>query len=293
MQVFFLAERPCILTLGGATLGVVDTFERSVELDPADRTFCTLSPLGGYLPFSFCIDEDFLLAPPPGITLYHLSGRKSAALFAGGFARTDQSLKVLRQERLGGARLTLLRQGKLLLDLETEEGFRLIELPDALEESTFFIQDGGFLLCAPNAFALLTRQGEIVVQAEGRIVETGDVLRAEVPFHDSRGHTALCEWKNGELVSCTLRTARDPVPATFALAFFESVLLGLDASPFLSPGLEADALREYLGDFRSVVLTEEESRVGLVYPRRERVFDVRYFSVETDGGRVCNIIPAG
>ena len=200
---------------------------------------------------------------------------------------------MLRQERLGGARLTLLRQGKLLLDLETEEGFRLIELPDALEESTFFVQDGGFLLRAPNAFALLTRQGEIVVQAEGRIAETGDVLRAEVPFHDSRGHTALCEWKNGELVSCTLRTARDPVPATFALAFFESVLLGLDASPFLSPGLEADALREYLGDFRSVVLTEEESRVGLVYPRRERVFDVRYFSVETDGGRVCNIIPAG
>ena len=73
MQVFFLAERPCILTLGGATLGVVDTFERSVELDPADRTLCTLSPLGEYLPFSFCIDEDFLLAPPPGITLYHLS----------------------------------------------------------------------------------------------------------------------------------------------------------------------------------------------------------------------------
>ena len=100
------------------------------------------------------------------------------------------------------------------------------------------------------------------------------------------------EWKEGALVSCTLRAARSPAPATFALALFESVLLGLDASPFLSPGLDADALAEYLGGFRSVVLTEEEDRVGLVYPRRERVFDVRYFTVETEDGRVCNILPS-
>ncbi len=71
------------------------------------------------------------------------------------------------------------------------------------------------------------------------------------------------------------------------------MLLGLDVSPFLSPELEGDALREYLGDFRSVVLTERENCVGLVYARRERVFDVRYFTVETDGKRVCNIVPAG
>ena len=88
-----------------------------------------------------------------------------------------------------------------------------------------------------------------------------------------------------------MRTARAPTPATFALALFESVLLGLDASPFLSPELEADALKEYLGEFRSVVMTDEEDRVGLIYPRRERVFDVRYFAVETDGGRICNIVP--
>ena len=112
MQVFFLAERPCILTLGGATLGVVDTFERSVELDPADRTLCTLSPLGEYLPFSFCIDEDFLIAPPPGIALYHRNG-KGCALYASGFCRTDQSLNVLQKAEVNGARLTLFRQGKL------------------------------------------------------------------------------------------------------------------------------------------------------------------------------------
>ena len=39
------------------------------------------------------------------------------------------------------------------------------------------------------------------------------------------------------------------------------------------------------------MLTEEENKVGLVYPRRERIFDVRYFTVETDGRRVANIVP--
>lgn len=291
MQVYFLAERECILTLGGAVLGIVDSFERSVELDPADDVLCTLTPFGGFLPVSFRIGEGLFLSPPPQVTVYHLNGRGSAALYVGGFCRSDQSLKVIRQEVLGTARLTLLRQGKLLLDLETEEGFFLTELPDALENSGIKAQDDGFLLVSENAFCLLSRRGEVLVQSEGRVLETGDILRAEVPFHDSRGHVASCEWKAGELVACTLRTARAPTPATFALALFESVLLGLDVSPFLSPELEGDALREYLGDFRSVVLTERENCVGLVYARRERVFDVRYFTVETDGKRVCNIVP--
>ena len=53
MQVYFLAERECILSLGGMALGIVDGFERSVELDPEDGVLCTLAPLGGYLPVSF------------------------------------------------------------------------------------------------------------------------------------------------------------------------------------------------------------------------------------------------
>ena len=290
MQVYFLAERECILSLGGMALGIVDGFERSVELDPEDGVLCTLAPLGGYLPVSFCIDEDFLIAPPPGIALYHRNG-KGCALYASGFCRTDQSLNVLQKAEVNGARLTLFRQGKLFLEIAQEDGMHLCALPDELEKSSFFAQDDGFLVAGGGGFALLSRNGEILVQAEGRVLETGGVLRAEVPFHDSRGHTALCEWQKGELLSCTVRTARAPTPATFALALFESVLLGLDASPFLSPELEADALREYLGEFRSVVMTDEEDRVGLVYARRERVFDVRYFTVETDGGRVCNIVP--
>lgn len=288
MQVYFLAERKCILTLGGVVVGMVDTFERSVELEP-DGLSCTLTPFGGYLPVSFRIDEDFFLSPPPEVALYRLGGERFA-LSVSGFMRSDQSLKILWQETVNGARLTLLRQGRLFLDLQTEAGFVLVPLDDALEGCRAAPQDDGFLLYTETRFCLISRAGEVLISSEGRVVETGARLVAEVPFHDSRGHAALCEWERGELAACSLKTALPPVPQTFALALFESVLLGLDPSPFLAPELDGDALREYLGEFVSVVLTDEENRVGLVYPRRERIYDVRYFTVETDGRRVVNIV---
>lgn len=176
------------------------------------------------------------------------------------------------------------------LDLQTEAGFVLVPLDDALEGCRAAPQDDGFLLYTETRFCLISRAGEVLISSEGRVVETGARLIAEVPFHDSRGHAALCEWERGELAACSLKTALPPVPQTFALALFESVLLGLDPSPFLAPELDGDALREYLGEFVSVVLTDEENRVGLVFPRRERIYDVRYFTVETDGRRVVNIV---
>ena len=83
---------------------------------------------------SFCIDEDFLIAPPPGIALYHRNG-KGCALYASGFCRTDQSLNVLQKAEVNGARLTLFRQGKLFLEIAEEDGMHITVLPDELEKS--------------------------------------------------------------------------------------------------------------------------------------------------------------
>lgn len=88
MQVYFLAERECILSLGGMALGIVDGFERSVELDPEDGVLCTLAPLGGYLPVSFCIDEDFLIAPRPGSPSIIGTERGAPSMRAGSAAPT-------------------------------------------------------------------------------------------------------------------------------------------------------------------------------------------------------------
>lgn len=288
MRVFFLAETTCALTVNGVYLGIVDGFERTCELEPADRVFCELKPCDR-LPVSFFFDEDFLLAPPPQIKLYYTE--RGVAIYAENFPYADQTLRVLWQKRFGNALLTLCTQGKLQLNLQCGGELHLLELPDALTDCKPSPLGEDFLLEGEDAFARVSREGKLVLFSEGKVLERGERLRAEVRFHDSAQHTAVCVWEGEKLVECTVRTASEPQADTFALAFFESILIGADPLPFLHETLseKADSLREFLGDFRSVVLTDARDRVGLVYKRKERIYDLRYFRIELEDGKIKNI----
>ncbi|MCI9504714.1 MAG: hypothetical protein HFE26_04880 [Clostridia bacterium] len=288
MRVYFLSEKTCALLVNGVYLGMADGFERTAEIDPADGVFCEMKP-SGYLPVSFRFDEEFLFAPPPQIKLYFTPD--AVAVYACDFLRQDQSLKVLWQKRLADTRFTLTVQGKVTLNMENETGFHLVSLPDAFESSAVKAHADGFVLECETAFALVGRDGTLLLLSEGRIVKTEPSLKAEIPFHDSLGHTAVCTYEGGKLTDCAIRSVREPTEATFALALFESALIGADCAPYLSGALrsKAGALKEFLGNFRSVVLTDRPDRVGLVFPRKERVYDVKYFRVETADGKVSNI----
>ena len=288
MRVYFLAEETCALTVNGAYLGIVDGFERACEIAPADGVFCELKPCGCQ-PVTFILNEAFLLSPPEQIKLYYV--REGVAVFAGNFLRADQSLQVIRQDRFGGNLLTLCMQGRLQLNLENASGFHIVPLPAAFADAKPVQYGNGFLLECDTAFAHISESGEVLVLSEGTITERGETLRAEVPFHDSVGHTALCGWQDGKLTECTIRSAREPASDTFALAFFESVLIGADPSPYLGENLSEKAalLKDYLGNYLSVVLTQQRDTVGLVYERKARVFDVRYYRVELTEGKISNI----
>lgn len=287
MRIFFLSERAGGFSVNGAYLGLVDGFERSAEIDPKDGVFCTLS-VPGCIPLSFCLDEAFLLDPPPQVTLYRT--RRGIAVYMHSFAETDTSLSVLWQERVNGVQLTLVKQGGLQLHFQSMSDFRVISLPPRLQTCKPFPCGENILLEGETAFLLLSQSGDVLVDSEGRVTSKEDGLRAEVPFRDSAGHTAAMEWRGGKLVSCSIRSRREPTEATLALCFFESVLIGADASPFLCDALlpKAGMLREFLGDFCSVVLTEETDLIGLVYRHKPRIFDLRYFRVSLDGGKISN-----
>ncbi len=289
MRIYFLSERPCALTVNGLFLGTVDGFERTAELDPKDGCFLEFKPAGAFHPVRFCFDEQFLLDPPPNIELYFIRG--GAAVYCKNFMREDAAMRVIRQERLAGTRLTLYVQGKVLLSMENETGFRLIGLPDALEDAAMSLAGENFLLEGENAFCLLSRTGETLLSSEGKILERGERIQAEIPLHDSLGHTKVCTWEGGKLLSFSLRARREPTAATYAVALFESVLAGADPAPYLAEELreKADALQEFLGPFLYVVPCGMDGEVGLVYRRKDRVFDVRYFRADVVEGKIANI----
>ncbi len=290
MRVYFLSERPAVLTVNGLFLGSVDGFERTAELDPKDGCFLECKPVGGFLPVRFRFDESFLFDPPPQVELYFIRG--GVAIFCKHFLREDGVMHVLLQKQLAGTRFTLFVQGRVQLSVENETGFHLVDLPDALERADIFEAGGCFTVEGEDTFCILSRSGEVLEEAHGKVVERGKTVVAETPLADSLGHIAVCSWEEGKRTSLSLRARREPTDATFALALFESVLAGGDPAPFLADALleKADALKEFLGPFLFVLPCEDPAEVGLGYQRRARVFDVRYFRVQVEGGKVANII---
>ncbi len=286
-----MAEISCALTLNGAYLGLVDGFERSVELSLDEGVLVEYAPLSPRLPVRFLLDEHTLFSPPEGVTLYRTDG--AIALYAHGFLRSEQSLSVLWQTRLRDTLFTLCLQGKVQLNMQNQEDFHLVPLSDRFAHSSVREWGEYFLLEGENAFLLLTHAGEILLSSEGRVLSAEETLKAEIPFHDCAAHVALCEWTGGTLTACSITARNQPTEATYALALFESALIGADCTPYLHESLleKASSLKEFLGGYTSVVLTDEKNRVGLVYPARERVYEVRYFRVSVTDGKISNISP--
>lgn len=283
-----MAEKPCALFLNGAALGTVDKFERVCEIDPKDEIFCECKA-AGMASVRFVFNEAFLFSPPEQIKLYYTDG--AVAVYICDFIRADQSVKILCSRQFGDTRLTLFMQGRLQLSFLRGTALSLLPLPDYLETGEIYRVGREFLVESETGFALFSAEGKQITQSAGRVIVKDGALQAELPFGDSMGHSALCTWENGKMTSCTIRTACEPGEATFALALFESALIGADATPFLSEDLQgkASSLKEFLGNYTSVVLSDAPNRIGLVYPRKDRVFDVRYFRVTIQDGKIANI----
>ena len=71
------------------------------------------------------------------------------------------------------------------------------------------------------------------------------------------------------------------------------MLAGFDPMPYLAPSLapKAKLLHDFFGNFRAAVPTQRQDVVGLVYERKPRVFDVRYFRFTLEDGKVSNLAP--
>ncbi len=292
MRIFFLSEKPCVLRVNGLWLGRVDGFERSAELDPKDAPFCEFC-LPGFLPVRFALGENLLLDPPPQVRIYLT--RRGTAVYVTGFVREDPMRREIASASLGGTAVSVFLEGRFYVTLSNETGTHTAELNDAFERASVSMAGELYLIEGENAFALLGRDGTLLTLSDGTVSEIGPRVLAEVPFHDCLGTTAVCEYEGGKLTGCRIRTRSHPAPATYALALFESVLLGANPAPYLAPALaeKAGALREYLGPFCDVVLTDRTDEVGLVYPLSPRRYEVRCFSVTlSEDGKVQNIAPS-
>lgn len=306
MRVYFLSCIPAILKLNGMYIGGIDGFERHIELDPKDKVFAEIIPDENLHGLNFFLDEKFFKSPPPFCDLYLLEG--DALIFVREYAVKDSKIEVLHQSRFYGNLITLFAQGALYLSIDGTE-YSLTPLPQSFRNFTA----QSYTLAGREVFAVSNGKHLIIVSDSGKIVfksaangfECSDTLKITAEFETCTAAQAECEYSyDGEslhLISAKTNELRPPEKEILHFAFFESVLTAADFTNYLSDELKAkaDNLRGYLGDFVAVTVPPEKFYIvhgdikaaGLVYPKAENLFEIKYFAVDSDGEKILNIYP--
>lgn len=298
MRIYFLSYKPAILKLNGLYLGGVDLFERHVEISLADSVLAEIVPGENLQSVNFFINEKLLSAPPPFLDVYLMDGE--ALIYVREFACKESGLNVVLQQRFCGNLVTVFSQGGVYLSVDGGE-YNLERLPQKFcaaraEERTI----GGLpvlAIFAGNALAVLSDRGKIIFLNDVINSEFGDGLTVEVAFETCTAAKGICRYAyDGDrltLVSSETVEERRPETGILHFAFFESVLLRGNYAEYLSDELKQKAgdIYDFLGSFVSVTVPTERffclhegvRAAGLVYPKAQNLFEVKYFAVELDG----------
>ncbi len=292
MKLYFLSSTPCVLRVGGAYFGQVGEFEKFAEITLKDNLFAEFIPQNA-LPVCFFLNEDLLFSPPNGVELYVTE--RGAAIFVREFPPNDFSLKLIAQRRFENTLVTVFTQGETQVAIEDGKELFLSRLTP-FSACEILHKDGVFLLKTSDLIYALNGRGEILLCKNYlAYTATDDGFSLVCPLGDSLGRRSKESYttKNGTLARTeySLLSPQGEENAPIAYAFFESVLIGGDFQTFLSDELKekSDELKDFLGEFLSVVVTDDPFKAGIVKRRRERVFDVVYYQVETENGKITDI----
>ena len=302
MKIYFLSSQPCALTVNDGYFGRTDLFARTAELCLKDKLFIRFTPENAQ-PIAFFLTEDIRFQPPEGCEVYLL--KDGIAVYAYDFPPRDCTLKPITQAKREDTLVTVFMQGRVQAAIQTRENFFTATLPPSFSVCEIFFEKNFTLLKSPDSLVVIAPNGVKVLQEKvlSFTVQEG-VLHATFPLLDSLGRIAQCRYEliENELIRTqfTVKQARTKTGETdekkilaelLPYAFFESVLLGADYASMLSDELapKAGALTAFLGEFTAVVPTDEASVCGLVRQKAERLFEVYYYTVEVENGKICDI----
>ncbi len=298
MKIYFLSSQPCALTLNGVYFGLTDKFERFAEITLKDRIFASFTPEGA-LPIGFFITEELRFTPPDGCEIYLL--KDGIAVYAKDFPPTDHAIKILTQERFlnQNCLVTLFKQGALQLSVQYVDTFFVTTLPPSFADCKPVFHGELLFLESDNRLAVYNKSGKCLLQEE--IVEfsvSENTLHATLPLSDSLNRVAECEWEltQTECIRTRFVIRQENASASspdglLAYAFFEGLLIGADVNGLLCDELasSADNVKEFLGDFKSVILTDSPNVCGLIRKKSEHLYEAAYFAVEIEKGKITDV----
>lgn len=299
--------KPAILKLNGLYAGGIDLFERHIELDLADSVLAEIVPGENLQSVNFFINEKLLLSPPEFMDVYLMDGE--TLIYIRSYGNKNLALTPIAQTRFCGNLITLFSQGGIYLSCESSD-YNLYPLPARFARATFSEKSiAGLPVLAlgdGNALLLLSDRGKRIFMNSTESAAFGDFLDVRVPLETCTAAFARCRYAyDGEkltLVSSVTEETRPPESNIVHFAFFESVLTCGDFGKYLGGDIaqKAGLLKQFLGDYVGVTVPTERfyalhgdiKAAGLVYPKSENLFEVKYFCVDTQGDKIVNIYEA-
>ena len=306
MRVYFLSYTPAALKLNGLYAGTIDGFERHVEIDPSDGILAEIVPGDNLQPVNFFLDDKFFKQPPDFADVYLTDG--DALIYMREYSPKNVTIDVVYQTRFCGNLVTVFSQGGVYLSVEGAE-YVLDQLPlqfrNVRAEENTIAGRPVLALYAGDYLLLISEYGKKIFLNRTESAQFGNALKITTEFETCTAAKAECEFSyDGERLTQingkTIET-RQPEEEILHFAFFESVLTCGNFAAYLSDELRPKAgnLKSYLGEFVSVTIPPEKFFLkhgnircaGLVYPKSKNLYEVKYFAVETENGKISNISP--
>jgi hypothetical protein len=304
MRVYFLSEITAALKLNGLYTGIIDSFERFVDMDDDSNVLAEIVPDGDLLPINFFINKQFFECPPKFIDVYMIDD--DALIFVRHYLSKDNKINVVRQTRFCGNLITLFTQGEPQLSCEGQNT-EIYNLPRAFASSTFKEQTINgmpvLIVQGDECISVISESGKLIFMNSAESYFCDDRLNITVNFRTCAQAKGLCAFSyDGECMrleeSRTIES-KEVTDDILHFAFFESVLTRGDCAKYLCADLQ-DKVQElygFLGNFVDVVTPTQKfclihpdlKAAGLVYAKGENLFNVKYFSVETENGKITNI----
>lgn len=305
MRIYFLSAVPAALKLNGLYLGVIDKFERRVDIGEGERVFAEAVPADNSQSLNFFIDAEFIKKPPQFCDVYLMGS--DALIYLKRYPQKETKLRVYAQKRLGGCLATLYGLGAVFLSCEAYGETENYELDDAFAEATLEENSvNGFpviLVRGKNCVAAVSESGKLVFMNAAENCECGSALKIRVKHETCANLETECEFSYDgtkmTLVSSTTRELAPPAEGAEHFAFFESALTRSDCAKYLCEELKPKAkdINAFLGDFIGVTVPPENffaehgeiRAAGLVYAKTKNLFEVKYFAVNFENGRITNV----
>lgn len=303
MRIYFLSNKPAALKLDGIYLGIIDKFERHIEVLGQFNILAEIVPDGNLQPLNFFIDENFFKNPPPFADVYLIEG--DALIYFKNYEPKGK-INVIVQINFCGSLYTLFYQSGAYLSRDGEVNF-CTELEGDFSRGEFILQEVNniplLILKGNKKIIIISQSGQIIFNDGAQSFCVNEKISVTQNFSTCAKIKATSVYGyDGERLhkeSCVINEGCTPQDEILHFAFFESVLYGCDFKNYLCDELKnaATSLKNFLGNFTGVTVPTEKfylshgnmRAAGLIYPLRKNLFKVTYYCADVTDGKVTNI----